>query len=212
MMYYMNSKTFNTFLDSESDNDILHSQYVIISSRIRIKKSKDNIIQAKNILFPDANVCSKLTDDDMELAYYKQLDMNRAFLAALIKGSIEEGYNIIFLCTKNESKIKFLEYLSNYIYLNFGYPVYEYEKYLTGISKLIKYNKHKVLKKCDKEIKHAKTKAEDRAKKSSNGRKELMKEYAQMSKKELKKILKKKSLYYDGMDKSEMLEMIETFM
>ena len=36
MMFYTDSKTFqNEFLTSESDNDILKTQYVIISQRIR---------------------------------------------------------------------------------------------------------------------------------------------------------------------------------
>ena len=47
---------------------------------------------------------------------------------------------------------------------------------------------------------------------SDNGRKSILKEYKKMSKKELKKILKKRNLYTDGMDKSEMIDTLEVFM
>lgn len=208
----MTSKGLNTFLNHESDNDILKAQYVIISSKIRVRKPKDNIIQAKNILFPDANVCAKLTYEDMETEYFKQLEQNRAFLATLIKGSIDEKFNIIFLCTKNEGKLKYLEMLAKFIYIQYGYPVYEYEKYVAGISKLLKYNKKKVLKQVEKELHEAKVKAHHKAKGSQNGRKTIMSEYKQMSKKDLKQLVKDKGLYQKGMDKAEMLDTLEVFL
>ena len=107
MVYYMTSKSLNTFLNKERDSDILKAQYVTVSTRIRVKNVKkyDNILQARNILFPDANVCNRVDEDDFKEAYYRQLDKCRPTLAAILKGSIEEGYNIIFLCTKNEGKI-----------------------------------------------------------------------------------------------------------
>ena len=67
MIFWMNSKVFqNDFLTNEEDDDILKAQYVIASARIRINRDEkvENIISAKAMLFPDAYVCSGVTDDD----------------------------------------------------------------------------------------------------------------------------------------------------
>jgi hypothetical protein len=96
--------------------------------------------------------------------------------------------------------------------MEFGYPVYNYDKYRTGKCGLIKYDKKKVLKKVNKVLKNAKKKSEFNMKQSAQGRQELVRGYKNMSKKELKKILKKKDLYEPGMDKTEMIDTLELFM
>ena len=112
MMFWMNSKVFqDVFLVNENDQDILNAQYVLVSTRIRKRESRKNIISANAILFPDADVCCTLTDEDFRERYFNQCHKNKPFIATLIKGSIEENYNIIFMCTKKESKMKYLKYL-----------------------------------------------------------------------------------------------------
>ena len=215
MIFWMNSKVFqNDFLTNEKDDDILEAQYVVASSRIRIDREGqiDNIISAKAMLFPDAYVCSGVTADEFRSRYFEQCEKNSAFISTLIKGSIEEGYNIILLCTHKERKLKYLDYLSQYIYIEFGYPVYEYKTYSSGKYELVKYDKEKVLKKCNKILKETKEIQKERLLSTDNGRKSILKEYKKMSKKELKKILKKRNLYTDGMDKSEMIDTLEVFM
>lgn len=214
MMFYMTSKVFqDDFLTNEDDQDILDAQYVLVSSRIRRRNADvENIISAYSMLFPAANVCAAMTTREFKDAYYEQLSGTLPFIATLIKGSIDENYNIIFLCTKKEGKIKFLEYLSNFIYIEFGYPVYEYKKYATGALPLRKYSKKDVMKKCDKILDEAKKENYKKQVQTSNGRKQIMKKYKKMSKDDLIKELKKRDLYLEGMDKSEMLDMLETFL
>ena len=113
MMVWLTSKVFqNVFLKEEKDSDILKAQYVIVSTRIRKREEQDNIISAQSILYPNASVCSALTDDDLRERYLNQLMGCKPFLATLIKGSIEEKYNIVFICTHKERKLKYLQYLS----------------------------------------------------------------------------------------------------
>lgn len=211
MFYHLNSKVFfDEFLVHESDNDILKAQYVVVSHRIRLRERDDNMINGTSLLFPASDVCSTLTDDDFREKYYNQLMGCKPFIATLIKGSIEEKYNIIFMCSKKEDRMKYLELFANFVYMEFGYPCYEYSKYRSGASYLLKYNKEKILKKCNKILRETKKNYED--KELSNGQiGTVMKSYKDMNKKDLKKNLVKRGLYTDGMSKKEMLETIELF-
>lgn len=213
MMFWMTSKVFqNDFLTNEKDNDILKAQYVIVSSRIRVRdRNMENIIVG-NVLFPDHRVMAALTDEDLRDRYEAQLDDNIAFLCSLVKGSIEENFNIIFICTKNENQLHYLQYLADYIYMYFGYPVYEYHLYSIGASRLLSYDKRKIVKKCDETLDHVKSKQYKKMSGTKEGRKLIMKDYKEKSKDELKKILKKNNLYKKGMDKEDMLDMIEAFL
>ena len=213
MMFYMNSKVFqDVFLNSERDKDILHAQYVLVSTRIRKRESKENIIIAK-VLYPDSVVCCASTDEDFAERYYNQLEENKTLIATLILGSINENYNIIFLCAKCEDKnMKFLKLLSNYVYYEFGYPIYDYKLYQCGASELIKYNKDKIVKKCNKLLQVAKDNQYEKDLKTQQGRKRIIKELKKKSKKELKKDLKKRNLYIDGMSKKDMIDTIEDFL
>jgi aspartyl/asparaginyl-tRNA synthetase len=145
--------------------------------------------------------------------YFEQLESTcKPFLATLIKASIEEGYNIIFLCTKNEGKMKYLRYLSEFIYLEFGYPMYEYKRFADGSCRLLKYNEKKILKKCNKLLENVKKRSYMKDIKTEAGRKRIMKEYKKMKKSELKKILKKRDIFVKGMTKEDMLDTLEAFM
>jgi len=149
-----------------------------------------------------------MTNDIFKDKYLDQLESNKAFFATLIKGSIEEKYNIVFLDTYREEKnMHFLEYLSEFIYIHFGYPCYDYKYYSLGISSLIKYNKKEVLSICNKYLKEAKDNH-----KMNESNNDKMRKYKKMKKKELIKILKKEGLYEVGMVKEEMLESIELFL
>ena len=179
MLYYTNSKVYqNIFLRHESYQDILKSQYVLVSTRISSSGEYENIVQARNMLYPNPEVCS----------------------------TIEEKYNIIFMNTyKEEKNMKFLEYLSEFIFIHFGYPCYNYKYYSLGMISLIKYNKKDVLKICNEYLKEAKDNY-------NNDKNNKLKEFKKMSKKKLRKILQKEGLYMDGMDKEEILESIKLFL
>lgn len=213
MMFIMNSKVFqNDFLENEPDDAILDAQYVVISTRIRKSSNRfDNIVLAHNDLFPNSSSMLKLDEESKREAYFEQLDEKRALLAILVMGCIEKDYNIIFICAKNEDKLHYLQYLSEYIYLTFGYPVYEYRKYSKGKIGLLKYKKKEVLKECKKYCKEASLKSRREKMKTERGRQELKKEFKSFSKKKMKKELEKQDLYIDGMSRKEMVEVYELF-
>ena len=211
-MFYMDSKTFrDLFLNHEKDKDILDAQYVLVSTRIRQRDHQENVIKATPLI-PDSRVCSSTTDEDFKERYYEQLEGEKTLLATLILGSIEEGYNIIFLCSKSEGKMKHLKYISNYAYLEFGYPIYNYKLYASGASELIEYNKDKVIKKCRKLIKIAKNNQYEKNLGSEQGRKRIIKELKKRKKSDLKKELKKRNLYSEGMSRKDMIETMEDFL
>jgi hypothetical protein len=148
----------------------------------------------------------------MRDAYHEQLHEEALpLIAELIRGSIEDELNIIFICTKKEWKLKYIKWLAEFIILEFDYPIYNYKKYING-SPLIKYNKEKVLKHVKSIVKDAQKKLFDIQRKSKNGRKQIMQEYKSMKKKELKKICIDEDLYYEGMSKEEMIDMLEAFL
>ena len=208
MMYYMNSKDLqNIFLKHENDKDILEAQYVLISTRIRIRNTKTckNVINCKNDLFPNPMICNA-DEEHFEDAYFEQLDNNKVLLAQLIKLSIEEKLNIFFVCTKKEDNLGYLQYLSNYIYIKFDYPVYRYKSYYSGKSGLYRYNKQGVLGICNSIIENGKNRNLDDIIDSGN----IGKYAKQASKDELKTVLKSNGVYRKGMSKQEMIDVIES--
>ena len=210
MMFYIDSKTFqNDFLTSESDNDILKTQYVIISQRIRKHDGNaKNIIIMNSILYPPM---TKLTDEDNREEYFEELDNRKANLATLILGSIEEKFNIMFICTKKESKLKYLKWLSEYIFYEFGYVVYKYEAdaYKVIDEVIDKEEDKRVAKLCKKILKDKKKEEYNRKLMSDQGRDQIMDEYKKMKKKKLIKIAKKKGFYSKGMDKDDILSFLK---
>lgn len=215
MMFYMTSKVFqNDFLTNESDADILKAQYVIVSTRIRVREKNKwkNIINCMNTLFPSPTVMSTLDVDDMRDRYKEEMrENNLALLASLVNLCVTKDFNIIFICTHSERKLHYLEFLADLIYEEFGYPVYEYRMYSYGISKIINYDKEKVKKRSEKFIRNAKKEYYKKIKDDKERNKAMMKDFKSMKKSELVKMLKKHNLYKKGMDKEDMLEMIELF-
>lgn len=214
MMFIMDSKVFrNEFLTRERDKDILDTQYVIISTRIRKRDSKFmNICVYNSKLYPASSVLMCKTEEDMNDEYNEQLENELVVLATLVMGCIEEGYNIVFMCTEQESKLNYLRYLSEFIYSRLGYPVYDYSLFINGRSRIMKWDENSVKKKCKKIIKQAKSKRFEENLRTEKGRKQNVKSFSQLSKKEMKKHLKSRSLYYDGMSKAEMIDTFEVYM
>ena len=214
MIYYMHSETFfKEFLNNESDRDILKAQYVCVSTHIRRRDTTvENVICVNTILYPNSNVLNRGTFDDMREAYHDQLrDDALTFIAELIRGSIEDNLNIILICTKKEWKLKYLKWLAEFIMIEFDYPVYNYRKYIDGCP-LFEYDKDLVLKSVKSITDQAKKKLFNEQRKSKNGRKQILHDYKEMSKKELKQICIEEELYYDGMSKQEMLDILEAFL
>ena len=203
MLWVMNSKDMDTFLNNESDDDILEAQYVIVSNRIRrVGTAHANIIQA-SVLFPNSMVACQIGTDEFRPLYFQQLDDNKTLLALLIRSVIIDKFNIIFLCTKKEEKLgKYLDLLAQYIYNEFDCPVYRYMDVAKGRVDIIDYDESKVYARCMKIIDQAK-------------QKQLMskittdKKLSNKNKKVMKKLLKEEGLYSKGMSTQEMRNMIE---
>lgn len=214
MLYYMHSKTFfKEFLNNESYKDIIKAQYVCVSTHIRRRDTNmDNIICLNQIIYPGSRVLDKGSFEDMRDSYHEQLSEEAMpFIAELIRGSIEDNLNIVFLCTKPEWKLKYLKWLAEFIMMEFEYPIYNYHKYIQGCS-LFEYDKESVLKRVKSISEESKKKLFEVQRKNAKGRKMILEGYKSMSKKELKKICIKEELYYDGMSKEEMLDMLEAFL
>lgn len=216
MLYFMNSKVFrDVFIPLEKRKDILDAQYVLISTKIKVR-SRDkckNVIIAKTNLYPNIKCLNNIDDvDDYKEAYFEQMEENKGLLASLIVGSIKKGYNIIFMCTPNESKLGFFEMLREYIFYTFDYMLYDYKMCADGTHKTYEYNEKKVLKRCKKILNEVSEENYKEKRKTSRGREELMSGYRKMNKKQLKKKLKEIELYRKGMSKSEMLDMIDAFL
>ena len=214
MIYYMNSNTFfDVFLEKEDDHDILQAQYVCVSSHIR-KRDTDvtNVVCLSSMLYPGPTVFNKGSFEEMKSEYFAQLEEEAIpFLAHLIYGSIKDNYNIILMCNKKEWKLKYLKWLSEFIFYYFDYPIYDYKRFINGCG-IIEYDREKILKKTKKIIKETKNENTKKLEQSKLVRRKLMNQYKSMSKKELKKILIKKELYTEGMSKFEMIDMLEAFL
>ena len=86
------------------------------------------------------------------------------------------------------------------------------KKYADGSIALLKYNRKKVLKRCNDLLETAKQNQYLKDIQTEAGRKRILKGYKKMKKSELKKILKGRNLYCKGMSKSEMIDMLDAFM
>lgn len=211
----MDSKVFqDEFIPTENEEAILAMQYVIVSTRIRLRhrnKCKNCVIA--NALYPDSSVFARLTPEDLKDAYFEQLEDNLPLLATLIQGAIKKEYNITFICSRKELKsAKYLKYLAEFILLKFEYPIYNYSGYINEEYKDFVIDEKKILKKCNKILKDAEEKNFRSNLKTANGREVNLKNYAKRSKSSLKKELKERNLYTPDMTKADMLEMIQLFM
>lgn len=208
MLFYMNSKVFrDNYLRYESDKTIHDAQYVLASTRIYKTREYKNIVKASSVLFPSSNVFIGDSDGFRD-RYFEQLEKNIVFIAYLIKDSIEKKHNIIFICTKKEDKSTYLKYLSEFIYIRFGYPCYEYDNYSKGVTPLIEYSSDEVLKAIRPYIKEGKKNEKAYNMQSKEYRKKYIKKLKHR-KSELIKEVKKLGYYSKKLTKDEMLEIVK---
>ena len=212
----MHSETFfNTYLELENPKDILDAQYYCVSLHIRRNDtSVNNVVCDMAMLYPNNSVLCKGTELEMKYAYEDQLkeDEPRSLIARFINLSMNKNYNIVLMCTKKEWKhLKYLRWLAEFVYCDFGYPIYQYQYFVDG-GDLFLYDKKKVNKYIQKIIKESDRKSYEINSKSKLGRRRLMQEYQSLKKKELEKILKEKGMYSKDMTKADMLETLEVFM
>lgn len=214
-MYFMDGETFLKQYIKEDPQTVLKTQFVIVSSTIRKcgRYDKKNVINANNTLMPEDQLIIDYDDykhdKNYRDAYYEMLDEHKAFISTLIKYAILENYTIVFLCGKREKKYNYLKLLQKYVDDNFEYHIYNYKKYKEGKESVREFNPSRVLRICDKEIKRTTKIRKENMLKNKESREKL---FSSMSKKELKKELKKRDLYVSNLTKSEMIDMLDTFM
>ena len=211
MIYYMDSKEFtHKYLANESDQDILDTQYILVSSRLRTTGKWENSISAYSTLFPEAEVLDAwyLKNGVWEEFYIAQLDSNVTFLATTIRGVIERDYNVVLLNSHKERKVfDYISFIADYIYSVFGYPVYNYSDYIKGKYKLIPYDKAKVYKICRDIMKETKESGILKELHNPAYREDAIKRLKKDSK-YMKKLLKKNGLYSKGLSKDEMIDLM----
>ena len=212
-MYFMSGKTFLTQYINEDLDKVWKTQFVIVSSTIKKSgkyEKKKRMINANNLLFPKEDLIVDYKDyrhnDAYKARYYDQLDANKPFFATLIKCVIDKRTTVVFLCGEREKKYGYFEIMQDYLEDEFNFHIYNYKKYKEGKEKVFRINSSLVLKKCDKILKKAKKYKSEQAMSSDYTRMHYIKS---LSKKELKKELKKRSLYSDGMTRSEMEDILD---
>lgn len=208
MLFHMDSKTFlHTYLEREEDWRILDAYYVIISHRIRVsnKKKYGTIIYAPKFFYPTSSTIYARAGEWKEYkeAYYDQMKEAKPLLAQLIDGSLNNGYNIIFLYTPVDGRDKFPKILAQYIMDTFKYPIYEYKKYINEKCKICNFNPDEVHEIISPILKEQKAIYE----RSPEGKMEKREKIKKWSKKKLKKKLHEAGYYVEKESKEEMLSL-----
>ena len=210
-IYFMDGKTFITKYINEDPRKVLRTQFVIVSSTIRkTGKYEKQVINANGSLYPPPELLvdydNYKKNEDYQMRYKEFIRESNPLLATLVKYSIEDDVNIVFLCSEKEKKYQYLKLISAYVLDEFGYPMYNYKKMISGKAKKQKYDEAYVLSRCDKILKKAKKHKKERMLSTESGRKEY---FGKMSKKEMKKKLQKLGLYDKKLTSSEMRELLD---
>lgn len=212
-VWFMHTKTFSkVFAKAETPKNILSTQFVIVSTRIRKTGENQNVVSVGK-LFPRPEILSdyrmEMDKDFFKREYWKQLEKNKVVLAILIQSAIIYKTPIIFLCTPKEYNLKYFKILREYVMDTFGYPMINYLKYKKNEEKTsITFNASEVLSVCDSIIKTQRKKSEREMSKTKTGRKKLVE---RMSKDEMQQKLKDLCLFTPNLSKAEMRELLELF-
>lgn len=213
-MYFMNGKTFLKEYIKENPRKVLKTQFIIVSSTIRkTGKYEKQVMNYNNFMYPSMDLICDYddykNDPEYHQGYMNQLDDCKPTFATLIKYVIENNSTIVFLCSYTEKKYYYLNLIQKYVKEEFGFPIYNYKKIKEGKARIEKYDEDGVVCLCNEILKNAAEEQMNKRMSSDVGRKEII---SSMTKDEMKKELKKRDLYVKGMEKSEMRDMLLTFM
>lgn len=222
MIYFMDGKTFIKDFVRKHSSLAKKAKYVIVSSTIRkIGKYEDSVINMNNALFPSNELIMDYADykhnEEYADKYMEQLEDSKAFFATLIMYDIKlnkdkNKHNVIFLCGNKERKYFYFNLIQKYVEDEFGYHIVDYRKFIKKKKdyKFPKLRRTKdILATCKKIRKKKKAEQQSKLIQSENGRMKLLKE---MTKKKLRKELKKRDLYINGMSKGDMIDMLKTIL
>ena len=213
MIMYMNSKTFIRKFIKETPELVLGTQYVLVSQGISYGKKYDKQIIRLGSAYPPIGAILDIDDYTSEAykkEYYKHIKDNNVIftLATLVKYSIEDGVPIVLMCTPNEYKYNHLQLLADYIMQEFNYPVYDYKALKKGTEVIVEIDEKRSLAKVNKILKKGEKLKKEKALSNDKSRDRYLRS---LSKRELKEELKKRGLYIDGMDRSDMIDMLDAF-
>lgn len=210
----MNGKTFLSTYINEDPKKVLDTQYVLVSSMIRKSGRYENqVVNAATALYPSERLIidySDYTDPDYCNQYMEQLKRDaKPFLASLISYVLDNDATVVFLCSEKEWKRRYLKLIRKFVKEEFGFHIYDYKKVKSGKEKTVEIDESAVYDRCQHILKKAQKEQKERMLSSNKGREKYFKE---LSKSDLKKELKKRGVYIEGMDKSEMIETLDAFM
>lgn len=212
----MTSKTFlKKFVRNEKDDVILDASYLLASERIRYGQAcKD---QCQKMFWPNAYTLMKMNAESTKLKhnaeyvdrYMKELDEIRGELAMILRMTLKKNLLTVIMTTSmEEANLHLLKMIRQYYKKEFDYDVTDYDK-TKSIPKGKSEDYDHLIADCKSVINKDRTNKIKKMMKTERGRREY---YSSLSKKKLKKLLKKESLYLDGMGTPEMIEMAMTFL
>ena len=185
------------FIYKVKREDILNSEYVLISSSLRNNRSFSNVASIE-MLYPCARISSIYlssgNDDEFVSEYYHQLESKdcKYVIATILKYGLEHK-NVIIMNSEADSRLPYMDILIEFVKNEFGYPFISYKKFIKGkiSDKEVKYNEDKVRKTIDDIIYHMNVKML----RSTFNIKDVKDVLQTMSKKEIKRYAKKDNIY-----------------
>ena len=209
--YTMSEKTLvETFTKIMCYDDILSTQYYIISTKIRFNGRHSNVASG-NRLYPSAGICSEYyyskNDADFEDTYRKQLYDDCTAIASLASIVVCDGIDIVILYDESDSSFPFIPVISSVIEDMTGLPVYDFKKLVNHEIVYRDYDKNDAVKKINKILKKSKQNQYKMRECTVEGRNRNISE---MSKSDMRRKLKDIDLYRKGMSKKDMKQRLIT--
>lgn len=149
-LYFMDLKEFvNHFVEMMDYEDVLHYQYVLISSTLRSNNSRENVTKM-SALYPSHRLvsdwlCDHLEDDFVE-RYYEELSDSKVSVAVLLECVLSEEIDTVFINAPGEDKrVPYMEIFASYVQNEFGVPVYNFKRIRKGLDDFVEWDKKAAL-------------------------------------------------------------------
>ncbi len=157
-MYFMTLKEFlKHFIKLVNNKDVLTYQYVLISNTLKSDNSMENVSKISS-LYPSSRIISDyLCEHDEESfveRYYEELHGNRPAIVALLDCIMSQDIDTVIINGVDEDKrIPYMDVIANYIYTEFGVPVYNFKSIRKGKEDFQKWSQEKAFKTVHEEFK-----------------------------------------------------------
>lgn len=187
-----------------SGKELEKTNFIIVSSRIRITKDRKNVLMASN-LFVNSGILKGVginLDPNSVMAreafktYLLKQTKPMALLCAIIECTLLEDSDVLFLCSPKELKCEYFKIMADVMWELFRYPMLQYPKQK-------EFDKGEVIKRLLYYKKSLKTREFHKMDKADK-----LRVMDKVSKKKLKSKLKKLGLYSNSLTKEEMIELL----